>query len=68
MGRIEQSLAAEGYAVGSSLTLADLYLYSALQARLRPEEFLTPDFPPWRAEPFGDLAAVTKKLEQVTNE
>lgn len=65
MGRIEQALDAEGYAIGDKLSLADLYIYNSFQETLREEEAVSESLPRWRREPFGDLAAVTKKLMQV---
>ena len=66
LGRIEQTLDTEGYAVGAQLSLADVYLYNALQEVWRLDEVEEADsVPQWRREPFGDLEAMDQKLSQV---
>jgi glutathione S-transferase len=62
MGRIEQSLDTEGFAVGSKLSAADIALYYAFAEELLENE-APADFPQWRREPFGSKIRVQAALE-----
>jgi glutathione S-transferase len=62
VGRIEASLDASGYAIGSSISLADVVLYNAFAEVLREEE-RGEGFAAWRAEPMCSLARTNKLLE-----
>ena len=56
IGRIELSLAGNGFAVGSALSLADVLLYNTFAEHLKDNE--VPDdkkpMPKWRTDPFAD--------------
>ena len=52
LGRIENSLTGNGFAVGDSLTLADVLLYNTFAEYLRDEE-VKADFAAYRKFPFG---------------
>lgn len=61
-GRIEASLTGtNGFAVGNSVTLADVLIYNAFAEVLRDEE-AKPDFAAYRRVPFGDKARTDAAL------
>lgn len=61
MGRIENSLASTGFAVGNKLSLADIQLYYTFAETLRDNE--APEgMAQWKKEPFGDKARVDRAL------
>lgn len=62
MGRIEQSLDPEGYAVGNKLSAADIALYYVFAEELKDEE-APESSPKWSREPFGSKLKVTTALE-----
>jgi glutathione S-transferase len=61
MGRIEATLAGNGFAVGNKLSLADVLLYYVFAEHLKDEECAA-DFPAFRREPFCDKARTDAAL------
>jgi glutathione S-transferase len=61
MGRIEQALDANGYAVGNKISAADIALYYSFAEELKANE-ASETFPQWRREPFGSKALVDEAL------
>jgi glutathione S-transferase len=53
MGRLERIVGAGGYAVGDSITLADVLIYNKFVDTLTAEENVN-GLPAWRAEPFSN--------------
>eukprot|EP00604_Paraphysomonas_vestita_P003464 CAMPEP_0174820488 /NCGR_PEP_ID=MMETSP1107-20130205/4369_1 /TAXON_ID=36770 /ORGANISM="Paraphysomonas vestita, Strain GFlagA" /LENGTH=219 /DNA_ID=CAMNT_0016035955 /DNA_START=152 /DNA_END=811 /DNA_ORIENTATION=- len=62
LGRIEQSLDTEGYAVGNKLSAADIALYYAFAEELKDNESKE-NLPKWSREPFGSKLKVSSELE-----
>ena len=60
MGRIEAALGDKGYAVGDSLSLADVILFNTFGDYLRPEE--AGELPEYRRYPFYSKARTDEKL------
>ena len=52
------------FAVGSSLTLADLLIYNKLAETLADKDKPRPDFPADRSEPFGNAEATAAALKE----
>ena len=61
LGRLEHLVGDKGYAVGSKLSLADVYMFNMFADFLPLETH--PDMPQMQREPFGDLARVQKVLK-----
>merc|ERR1719453_1429607 len=62
-GRIEACLGSQGFAVGTTLSLADVLLYNTFAEILQESEVHDgADMPAFKREPFGDKAAVDKLL------
>jgi len=62
-GRIEAALHSGGFAVGHSLSLADVLLHNTFAEVLREEEVYDGAVvPKWKREPFGDKVATGKLL------
>jgi len=61
MNRIEATLGTSGFAVGTSLSLADVLIYNTFADTLQPEEAAA-DFPRHRAEPFASKSRTDEKL------
>jgi len=60
MGRIENTLGSNGFAVGGKLSLADILLYNTFMEHLTDSE--AGDIPQWKREPFGSTARINSKL------
>eukprot|EP00351_Strombidinopsis_sp_SopsisLIS2011_P002749 CAMPEP_0116873760 /NCGR_PEP_ID=MMETSP0463-20121206/5044_1 /TAXON_ID=181622 /ORGANISM="Strombidinopsis sp, Strain SopsisLIS2011" /LENGTH=217 /DNA_ID=CAMNT_0004516371 /DNA_START=27 /DNA_END=680 /DNA_ORIENTATION=+ len=60
-GRIEQCLGGNGFAVGNSLSLADVMIYYIFAEELKAEE-CNEDLPQFRREPFGNKARTLATL------
>ena len=63
MGRIEQALDTDGFAIGSRLSVADIVLHYAFAETLRDED-ATEGSPKWAREPFTDNSRVSAALER----
>jgi len=62
MGRIEASLTGSGiFAVGSSISMADVFLYDTFAEFLPPEQRVE-GYPDWKSEPFGSMARTNAAL------
>lgn len=61
MGRIEQTLGSNGFAVGGKLSLADVLIYNIFAEHLKPEEY-GEGVAQWRGEPFGSTARTEAAL------
>ncbi|RYY86128.1 hypothetical protein EON63_06260 [archaeon] len=60
LGRIENTLDNEGFAVGNKLSLGDVLLFYVLGEVLDPAQ--SPDLPQFRREPWGSLEKVNELL------
>ena len=61
-GRINDTLGENGFAVGNSLSLADVVLYNAFAEHLRDDE-CSEGFPQFKKEPFGSLSRTATVVE-----
>ena len=64
MGRLEQLVGADGFAVGGKLSLADLLLYKTFGETLDIKDAKDPALPAHRREPFASFARTTKALNK----
>eukprot|EP00602_Paraphysomonas_sp_CaronLab_P006794 CAMPEP_0185017856 /NCGR_PEP_ID=MMETSP1103-20130426/732_1 /TAXON_ID=36769 /ORGANISM="Paraphysomonas bandaiensis, Strain Caron Lab Isolate" /LENGTH=228 /DNA_ID=CAMNT_0027547451 /DNA_START=59 /DNA_END=742 /DNA_ORIENTATION=- len=62
-GRIEACLGSNGFAVGSKLSLADVFINYVFAETLSAEQ-APPDFPKYRREPFGDKERTDAALQR----
>ena len=63
MGRIENALANDGFAVGKKLSLADILLYYYFAETLTDAE--APEgFPEWKRVPFGEKERIDKAVSE----
>ena len=65
MGRIENAMQNNGFAVGSSLSLADAMIYNAFAEYLADDQIPEDKRPmdKWRTEPYADQARMVAKLK-----
>ena len=63
MGRIEQVLGTDGFAVGGKLSLADVLIYYSLFETLG-DDHCNPDTPQYKREPFGSKARTDALLDK----
>jgi len=66
LGRLEQLVGTEGFAVGTQFSLADALIYNAFGENLKDSE-AHEKVPQYRREPFGDAARMKKALEAHPN-